>query len=145
MSTSRGRRRRSHPGARRRARERALDLLYEAETKGIAPDAVLGELQVGPDPYAAALVHGVAAHLGEIDALIAAHATAWSIDRLPAVDRQLLRIAAYEIAFGAEVPAAVAIDEAVGLAREFSTEESGRYVNGVLAAIATTARPLAAP
>jgi N utilization substance protein B len=121
---------------RRRARERALDLLYEAETKGISPDAIVDDLPAAPDPYAAALVRGVGAHLAAIDALIDAHATAWAIGRLPAVDRQLLRIATYELAFGGSVPVAVAIDEAVALAQEFSTEQSGRYVNGVLAGIA---------
>ena len=130
---------------RRRARERALDLLYESETKSIAPAAVLAGLPVAPDPYAAALVRGVGAHLEAIDALIDAHARAWAIDRLPAIDRQLLRIATYEIAFGGEVPVAVAIDEAIELAREFSTEESGRYVNGVLAAIAAETDPARAP
>jgi N utilization substance protein B len=136
VTTSRGRKAPSSTGARRRARERALDLLYEAETKGLAPDAVLAELVVAPEPYAATLVHGVGAHLAAIDASIGAHATAWDIGRLPVIDRQLLRIATFELVFGAEVPIAVAIDEAVELAQQFSTEESGRYVNGVLAAIA---------
>jgi N utilization substance protein B len=146
VSTSRGRSQRpSTTGARRRARERALDLLYEAEAKGMSPDAVVDELPVAPDPYAVALVRGVGAHLAAIDAAIAAHATAWSVDRLPAIDRQLLRIATYELVFGGGVPTAVAIDEAVELAQEFSTEESGRYVNGVLAAIASEVGPTAAP
>ncbi len=120
-------------------------MLYESEMKSIAPVAVLAGLPVAPDPYAAALVRGVGAHLEAIDALIDANARAWAIDRLPAVDRQLLRIATYEIAFGGEVPVAVAIDEAIELAREFSTEESGRYVNGVLAAIAAETDPTRAP
>ncbi len=132
-------------GARRRARERALDLLYEAETKGMSPEAVLDALPVAPDPYAAELVRGVGVHLAAIDALVDAHAAAWAIGRLPAVDRQLLRIATYELVFGGGVPMAVAIDEAVALAQEFSTEESGRYVNGVLAGIAADHDATAAP
>jgi N utilization substance protein B len=137
VSTSRGHSGGKSPtGARRRARERALDLLYEAETKGLAPDSVLEDLPVAPDAYAVALVRGVGLHLAAIDALIGAHATAWAIDRLPAIDRQLLRIGTFEIAFGGEVPLAVAIDEAVELAGEFSTDESGSFVNAVLAAIA---------
>ena len=145
MSTSRGRRERpSSTGARRRARERALDLLYEAEAKGLSPNAVLDGLPVVPEAYAAALVRGVGAHLDAIDAVIASHATAWEVSRLPAIDRQLLRIATFELIFGGEVPLAVAIDEAVELAQDFSTAESGRYVNGVLAAIAAELPPTAA-
>ena len=89
-----------------------------------------------------ALVRGVGLHLAAIDALIGAHATAWATDRLPAIDRQLLRIGTFEIAFGGEVPLAVAIDEAVELAGEFSTDESGSFVNAVLAAIAAETGPL---
>jgi N utilization substance protein B len=145
VSTSRGRSGRpSGTGARRRARERALDLLYEAETKGLAPGAVVDRLAAAPDPYAAELVRGVGAHLAEIDALIDTHSTDWAIGRLPAIDRQLLRIGTYELAFGTEIPVAVAIDEAVALAGEFSTGESGAFVNGVLGAIAAGLRPGAA-
>ena len=110
--------------------------MYEAETKDESPEAILAGLKNPPEEYATELFVGTGRRAGEIDAVIAAHARAWALDRMPAVDRQLLRIATYELAFGGSVPVAVAIDEAVALAQEFSTEQSGRYVNGVLAGIA---------
>jgi transcription antitermination protein NusB len=128
------------PGERRRARERALDLLYESETKSITPAAVLDELVADPDPFASELVRGVDAHLGEIDSLISKHAEGWRLERLPSVDRQLMRIATYELLARLEVSEAVVIDEAVELAKQFSTAESSAYVNGVLAAIAAEVR-----
>ncbi len=128
-------------GARRRARERALDLLYEAEVKGRSPAAVLADLPVAPDRYAAALVTGVGRRLSEIDALIADAASGWRLERMPAVDRQLLRLAVYELLERSEVPVAVILDEAVELAKAFSTEDSGRFVNGVLSSIAALCRP----
>ncbi len=147
MSTSRGPEERSPaaeadapPGARRRARERALDLLYEAEAKAIGPDEVIAGLPVPPDAYAATLARGVAAHRGEIDALVAEAASGWRLERMPVVDRQLLRIAVYELLERPEVPVAVVLDEAVELAKQFSTEGSGRFVNGVLATIAQARR-----
>jgi len=97
-------------------------------------------LPARPEGYAAALAAGVGQHLDEIDARIAESARAWSVDRMPAVDRQLLRIATYELVYS-DVPVAVVIDEAVELANEYSTEESGRFVNGVLSAIAAAVRP----
>jgi N utilization substance protein B len=96
---------------------------------------VLAELPTPPEQYASELASGVGAHEVEIDALVARHATGWSLDHLPAVDRQLLRLATYEIAY-TELPVAVAIDEAVDLANAYSTGDSGRYVNGVLSAVA---------
>lgn len=128
------------PGARRRSRERALGLLYEAEAKGISPDALLGELPIAPDAYAQAIVHGVSERQDEIDALLAEHANAWAIDRMPVVDRQLLRLATYELLAENEVPVAVVLDEAVELAKVYSTEDSSRFVNGVLAALAERIR-----
>jgi len=125
-------------GLRRQARERALHLLYEAEAKGETPAGVLAELPVAPDPFAASLVTGVGERAGEIDGLVSGHASGWALGRMPAVDRQLLRLATFELLAEPEVPPAVVIDEAVELAKEYSTEESGRYVNGVLAAIART-------
>lgn len=130
-------------GARRKARKRALDLLFEADQRGLAPLDVLKLRQAADDPpvvpYAALLVEGVIAHADEIDALIApVLSTGWSIERLPAVDRALLRIGVYELRFG-DVPPAVAISEAVGLAGELSTDESPSYVNGVLGAIGSAA------
>ena len=125
---------------RRQARERALELLYEAEAKGVSPSAVVDGLAVPPAAYAVALATGVAEHRAELDGLIAAYARGWALDRMPAVDRTLLRMAAFELAHRPDVPTAVAIDEAVELAKRYSTEGSGRFVNGVLSAIASDVR-----
>lgn len=131
-------------GARRRGRERALGLLYEAEAKGLSPKELLAELPVAPERYAAELVRGVASRSDEVDALITEHARDWGLDRLPAVDRQLLRLSVYELLDRPDVPLAVVIDEAVELAKQYSTEESSRFVNGVLSAVAAEVRPAAA-
>jgi N utilization substance protein B len=118
------------------ARESALTLLYEAETKGITPRQVV-EAQVAPvDPVVRLLTVGVMDHLAEIDTRIASHATGWTLDRMPALDRNILRIATFELSWRPEVPTAVILDEAVELAKRFSTDDSGRFVNGVLSAIA---------
>jgi N utilization substance protein B len=126
---------------RREARERALSLLYEAESKRVEPTAVLAELPVSPDPFVIDLVRGVEAHGAEIDNLVATHAIGWSVDRMPVVDRALLRLATFELLARPDVPTGVVISEAVELATLYSTEESGRFINGVLATIAAIARP----
>jgi transcription antitermination protein NusB len=126
---------------RREARERALSLLYEAESKRVDPSAVLAELPVSPDPFVIDLVRGVEARVSEIDHLVAAHAIGWSVDRMPVVDRALLRMATFELLARPDVPTGVVISEAVELATQYSTEESGRFVNGMLATIATIVRP----
>jgi transcription antitermination protein NusB len=126
---------------RREARERAFSLLYEADTKGVSPASVLAELPVPADPFTTALVEGVGCDLDQIDALIDKHAIGWAIERMPAVDRALLRMATYELTGRDDIPTAVAISEAVDLATEYSTDESGRFVNGVLSAIAADVRP----
>ncbi len=128
-------------GERRRSRERALEILYEAELKEMAFDELLEQLPVAPEPYARRLVAGVERRLGRIDDLLDAHATGWPLERMPAIDRCLLRIACYELLEEQEVPTAVVIDEAVSLAKEYSTEDSGRYLNGVLSAVAAAVRP----
>lgn len=128
------------PVARREARERALSLLYEAESKGVEPAAVLRDLPVPPDPFAAGLVAGVQAQHQRIDSLISSHSIGWVMDRMPAVDRALLRMATFELLSHSDVPTAVVISEAVDLATQYSTDESGRFVNGVLAAIAEVVR-----
>ena len=128
-------------GSRREARERALSLLYEAEAKGLSPTTVLAELPVSPDPFAAQLVAGVAGALAEIDEVIGRYSVDWTIDRMPVVDRSLLRIAVYELVHVPDVPTAAVVSEAVELAKEYSTEESGRFVNGVLGSIASAVRP----
>lgn len=136
MSTSPG-----PSGERRRSRERALELLYEAECKQLPFDELLAELPLAPEPYASRIVRGVEHDLGRIDDLLEAHASGWPLERMPAVDRSLLRIACYELLDEPEVPTAVVIDEAVDLAKSYSTEDSGRYLNGVLSAVAAEVRP----
>jgi N utilization substance protein B len=123
------------------ARERALTLLYEAESKSIDPTEVLAAQVIAPDELTALLVGGVQAHRDELDRLIAAHARGWTVERMPTIDRNVLRIAAFELADRPDVPVAVVIDEAVELAKRFSTDDSGRFVNGVLAAVAPVLRP----
>ena len=127
-------------GSRREARERALELLYEAYAKGGKVAAVLADLAVSPDPYAEELVRGVDDRTDEVDALISRFAKGWTIDRMPVMDRTLLRMAVYELIGQPDVPVAVVISEAVELAKRYSTEESGRFVNGVLSAVATVSR-----
>ncbi len=134
-----------HPGAgppsrRRTARDRALSLLYEAEAKDVEPAELLGELPVEPDPFAVTLVRGVGEHRQRIDAIIASRSIGWGLERMPVVDRNLLRIGVYELLEEPEVPTAVVISEAVELAKTYSTEESGRFVNGVLARVAEDVR-----
>lgn len=125
---------------RRTARERALGLLYEADTKGVAVSGVISEQPAPPDPFAVAVANGVAAHRDEIDELIGRFAKGWRIERMPAVDRTLLRMATFELAHRPDVPTGTVISEAVGLAKRFSTEDSGRFVNGLLARLATELR-----
>lgn len=127
-------------GSRREARERALGLLYEAEIKGIDPRVLIADLPVKPDPFAAELVTGAAEHGDQLDELIRRFARHWDLERMPALDRAVLRIAIFELAHRPDVPTAVVINEAVELASRFSTEASGRFVNGLLAAIAEVTR-----
>src|SRR4030088_1477249 len=123
-------------GTRREARERALSLLYEAEAKSEKPEDVLAALPVAPDPFVADVVRGVQTRLADIDALIARFAIDWTLDRMPVIDRTLLRMATYELLARPDVPTGVIISEAVELAKVYSTEESGRFVNGVLSSVA---------
>jgi N utilization substance protein B len=131
--------------ARSKARKRALDLLYAADVRQ-APVAELlaAEAQRAlSEPqreaswlYAREIVDGVTDHTSEIDGLIAENAQGWTLARMPAVDRALLRIGVWELVYNDEVPAAVAIDEAVEAAKELSTDDSSSFVHGVLAAVA---------
>jgi N utilization substance protein B len=123
------------------ARERALELLYEAEAKSLTIADVLTALPVDPDPYAVDIVTGVTEYADAIDALMGRLAPDWPIERMPVVDRAVLRLAVYELQQRPDVPTAVILDEAVELAKRYSTEESGRFVNGVLAAAARELRP----
>ncbi len=118
-----------------------LGLLYESEQKHLPLDDVVAGLPSPPEAYAVRLASGVASRLAEIDELVERYANDWALDRMPAVDRQLLRIAVYELIAEPTVPVAVIIDEAVDLAKIFSTDESGKFVNGVLAAVAARTRP----
>lgn len=126
--------------ARSKARKRALDLLFEAELRGEPVIALMEERsslgpEVGPPvpEYAAELVRGVQAYRERIDDLLASYAEGWTLDRMPAVDRNVLRIGAYELLWADDVPDRVAISEAVQLARDLSTESSPSFVNGLLA------------
>jgi N utilization substance protein B len=122
--------------ARRKARKRALDILYEADLRGTEPLATARDRLAQSDPpvpdYALTLVEGVTARRARIDELLATYSEGWTLDRMPPVDRNLLRIATYELLFRDDVPDVVAIDEAVELAKELSTDESPRFVNGLL-------------
>ena len=125
---------------RRAARERALGLAYECEVRGVHARDLLAELPVEPDPYASAIVTGIDDHHEEIDALIRKYSEHWSLERMPVIDRALIRIGTYELAWMPDTPTAVVITEAVELAKEYSTKDSGRFVNGLLARIAEDVR-----
>ena len=131
--------------ARTKARKRALDILFSADVRGdeLAVALAAEAKRAASEParqaswlYAREIVDGVIDAASEIDEQIATHSRDWKIDRMPAVDRALLRIATWEILHNPDVPTAVAIDEAVELAKEFSTDDSGAFVHGVLARIA---------
>ena len=128
-------------GSRREARERALSLLYEAEAKAQTPAEVLAELPVEPEPFVVDLVTGVADNQQRIDELIGRYAIDWVVERMPAIDRNVLRLAVFELLERTEIPMAAILDEAVELAKQYSTDESGRFVNGVLASVAAEVRP----
>ena len=127
--------------SRREARERALSLCYELDLSGRSAVDVLGELPVPPDELTEALVRGVDEHQGELDGLIDGAAEHWSVERMAVVDRCLLRIGCYELGYEPDVPTPVVINEAVELAKRYSTEDSGRFVNGILNAVARKVRP----
>ncbi|QGQ19363.1 transcription antitermination factor NusB [Cellulomonas sp. JZ18] len=128
-------------GARTKARKRALDVLFEADQRGVAVGELLARRVVEPGAetalpqYSVDIVEGVLAHLERIDEVLATHAHGWTIARMPAVDRALLRVGTWEILYNDDVPDAVAVDEAVHLARELSTDESPSFVNGLLGRI----------
>ena len=123
--------------ARGKARRRALDILFEAELRGEDASAVLAERQERAQPpvheYTAYLVEGVCRHRERIDELISTYAEGWTLDRMPAVDRNLLRAGTYELLWARDVPEGVVISEWVHLAAELSTDESPQFVNGLLA------------
>jgi N utilization substance protein B len=129
---------------RHQARKRAVDLLFEAEARGLTPadvaDARNARAEQQADvtrlnPYTVTVARGVTQHAAHIDDLISAHLQGWTLDRLPAVDRAVLRVAVWELLHADDVPEPVAVDEAVELAKKLSTDESPGFVNGVLGQI----------
>jgi N utilization substance protein B len=129
------------PDERSDARERSLYLLYEAHSKGIPPEATLDLQVVEPDQLTQQLVSGVGREMAVLDELIAAKAKGWTLARMPVLDLSVMRLAVFELIERPDVPTAVVLNEAVELVKRFSTDDSGRFVNGVLAAIATEVRP----
>ncbi|MBD8077872.1 transcription antitermination factor NusB [Cellulosimicrobium arenosum] len=128
--------------ARTKARKRALDVLFEAEQRQVDPTTLLAERVADPGAaqtalpqYAVEIVEGVLEHRDRIDELIQTYSHGWTLERMPSVDRALLRIGGWEIVYNDDVPDVVAIDEAVDLARELSTDDSPSFVNGLLARI----------
>lgn len=129
---------------RHQARKRAVDLLFEAEARGLTAAEIAdarnarAEEQADVKPlnkYTATVAHGVTQHSAHIDDLISAHLQGWTLERLPAVDRAILRVAVWELLHADDVPEPVAVDEAVELAKKLSTDESPAFVNGVLGQI----------
>jgi N utilization substance protein B len=125
--------------ARTKARKRALDVLFESEVRGLPLDGTLEERLAAQDPpigdYSVELVRGVRAHQEEIDRLLTTYSQGWTLDRMPSVDRNVLRLGVFELLYADGVPDAVALSEAVALVRELSTDESPTFVNGVLGGI----------
>lgn len=127
-------------GTRRESRERALALLYEAEQKGITPyAAILDQLPLPPETFAGELVVGVSDHLARVDGLIRHYSVGWPLERMPAIDRALLRLGIYEL-IETDVPVGACISEAVELAKRYSTDDSHKFINGMLARVADEVR-----
>jgi N utilization substance protein B len=137
--------------ARSKARKQSLDILYEADIRGTLPLDILASRDVneeGPDArpireYTREIITGVSEHRRKIDELIATYAQGWDMDRLPAVDRNIMRLALFEILWAPNLDVAIAIDEALSLAKELSTDESAGYIHGVLGRIASLKDDLA--
>jgi len=125
--------------ARSKARKRALDVLFECEVRGLPLGETLDERVVAAEPpvndYTVLLIRGVSEHQARIDELLAEYSQGWSLERMPAVDRNTLRLGAYEILYVDDVPDAVAVSEAMALVRDLSTDESPAFVNGILGSI----------
>ena len=115
-------------------------MLYEADTKNVSGHIVIAGLVEPPDAVSLLIVRGVADNQLAIDVLISEHADGWTMSRMPCLDRNILRMATFELLHRLDIPQAVILDEAVQLAKTFSTDDSSRYVNGVLSAIAKSSR-----
>src|SRR4051812_38592811 len=122
--------------ARSKARKRAVDLIYEADLRGADPVSTLAERVALADPpisdYTIELIEGIAEHRAAIDQLLSYYSEGWTLERMPGVDRAVLRVGLYELLWASDVPDAVAIDEAVELAKLLSTDDSPKFVNGIL-------------
>ncbi len=127
--------------SRRDGRELAMTVLYAADCQGLAPEVALADLDLAPDEFVVDLVRGVGANLGRLDELISGRSEGWPLHRMPVLDRVVLRLGTFELVYRPDRPAAAVINEAVELAKTYSTPDSGRFVNGVLAAIAAENRP----
>ena len=125
---------------RREAREHALSIAYERDVRALSAEALLADLPVPPDDYAIRLVRGVDEHRAAIDELIERFSEHWALDRMPVIDRTLLRLATFELVYEPDIPVAVVINEAVDLAKQYSTKDSGRFVNGLLSRLAAEVR-----
>ena len=125
--------------ARSKARKRALDVLYASDLRGESPvealDRAIAEGEGPTNAYTATLVRGVVEHQARIDGLLRDYAEGWTLERMPAVDRNVLRLGLWELLYADDVPDAVAVSEATALVRDLSTDESPAFVNGVLGAI----------
>lgn len=126
-------------GARTKARKRALDILFECEARGTSPAETLDERVVAHDPpvseYTVDLIRGVVEHQARIDELLTTYSQGWTLERMPAVDRNVLRLGVFEVLWRNDVPDAVAVSEAMSLVRDLSTDDSPSFVNGVLGTI----------
>jgi N utilization substance protein B len=135
--------------ARTKARKRAVDLLFEAEQRGLNARDLLAERLAKPvteaplNEYTAELVEGVVAHWTDINELLTTYSQGWTLERMPSVDRAILRLGAFEVLYGTDVPEGVAISEAVELAKTLSTDESPKFVNGLLGRLAEVKPTLA--
>ena len=136
-------------GARSKSRKRAIDLLFEAENRGMNARDLLAERLAKPvtevplNQYTSDLVEGVVAHWNDINELLSTYSQGWTLDRMPSVDRAILRLGAFEVLYATEVPENVAIAEAVELAKSLSTDDSPKFVNGLLARLAEVKPTLA--
>ncbi len=128
-------------GGRREARERALHLLYEADQRDVDVERVISDQVLEPDPFTRDVIEGVEANRTDLDSRIGRLAKGWTIERMPTMDRLVMEIGIYELGHRDDVPTAVVLNEATELANTYSTDDSGRFVNGVLAAAASELRP----